>query len=67
MRPKTITMQAFGPYAKKTVIDFSHLREGLFLVTGETGSGKTMIFDAIMYALYGESSNASREIGRAHV
>lgn len=60
MRPKTITMQAFGPYAKKTVIDFSHLREGLFLVTGETGSGKTMIFDAIMYALYGESSNASR-------
>lgn len=53
-------MQAFGPYADKVTVDFTRLREGLFLITGETGSGKTMIFDAMMFALYGETSGGSR-------
>lgn len=59
MRPKILTMEAFGPYRRKTRIDFS-FPSSLFLITGDTGAGKTMIFDAICYALYGVSSGRVR-------
>lgn len=62
MRPLTITMSAFGPFAKETVINMAALGEnGLFLITGDTGAGKTTIFDAITFALYGASSGGIRE------
>lgn len=61
MRPLTLTMTAFGPYANKQVIDFTKLQsKNLFLISGATGSGKTTIFDAICFALYGESSGSAR-------
>ena len=57
MRPLKLVMSAFGPYAGQTVIDFSKLGEqGLYLITGDTGAGKTVIFDAVSYALYGQTS-----------
>ena len=62
MLPRKLTISAFGPYATATVIDFSKLgRNGLYLITGNTGAGKTTIFDAIVYALYGEASGSTRE------
>lgn len=58
MRPLILKMQAFGTYVDETVIDFSAFgKNGLFLITGDTGAGKTTIFDAIMFALYGKTSN----------
>lgn len=62
MRPKRLEMQAFESYVGKTVIDFDKLGDsGLYLITGPTGSGKTTIFDAITFALYGEASGDDRE------
>ena len=60
MRPLKLTMTAFGPYAEKTVIDFKALNNGVYLITGDTGAGKTTIFDAIVFALYGEGSGSGR-------
>lgn len=56
MKPLTLTMSGFGPYADKTTIDFNDFDNGIFLITGTTGAGKTTIFDGISYALYGEVS-----------
>ncbi|MCR5291905.1 MAG: AAA family ATPase [Eubacterium sp.] len=54
MRPISIKLSAFGPYAGVTEIDMDQLGEsGLYLITGDTGAGKTTIFDAICYALFG--------------
>lgn len=54
-------MCAFGSYADENIIDFSHKQEGVFLITGDTGAGKTTIFDAITFALYGKTSGDKRE------
>lgn len=63
MKPISIEMSAFGPYEDSVVIDFSKIGEnGIFLITGDTGAGKTTIFDAIVFALYGSVSGSNRQV-----
>ncbi len=63
MRPINLKISGFGPYAGITQIDFTQLgSSGLYLITGDTGAGKTTIFDAIAYALYGEPSGENRKV-----
>lgn len=61
MKPLKLTINAFGPYAEKTEIDFSKFGDsGIYLIAGETGAGKTTIFDALSFALFGETSGTDR-------
>ena len=66
MKPLKLTMKAFGAYADETVVDFDQLRNGLFLITGDTGAGKTTIFDAMVFALFGKASGTNREYRMFH-
>lgn len=64
MKPIKLVISAFGPYKDKVEIHFSKLgNDGIFLITGDTGSGKTTIFDALSFALFGEASGSRRENG----
>ncbi len=60
MRPHQLSMKAFGPFAEKTVVDFDRMGNNIFLIAGDTGIGKTTIFDGMIYALYGKASGLSR-------
>ncbi len=60
MRPERLVLSAFGSYAGRTEIDFTAQKSGLFLISGDTGSGKTTIFDAVTYALYNKTSGGER-------
>ena len=63
MKPKKLVMSAFCPYPEEVSIDFTKFKsQGLFLITGDTGAGKTTIFDAISFALYGEVSGENRGV-----
>ncbi|WP_304683393.1 AAA family ATPase [Ileibacterium valens] len=61
MKPIKLVMQSFGSYGGKTIIDFTKPNQELFLITGDTGAGKSTIFDAIVFALYGEGSSISNK------
>ena len=61
MRPVKLEMTAFGPYLEKQTVDFEKIKDSLFLITGDTGAGKTTIFDAMSFALYGVSSGNDRK------
>ena len=61
MKPVKLTMSAFGSYSGLEQIDFTEIQNGCFLITGDTGAGKTTIFDAVTYALYGRTSGGKRD------
>ena len=61
MKPVKLTMSAFGSYSGLEQIDFTGIQNGCFLITGDTGAGKTTIFDAVTYALYGRTSGGKRD------
>ncbi|HOO74189.1 MAG TPA: AAA family ATPase [Tepiditoga sp.] len=66
MKPLKITAEGFGPFAKKQTVDFENLyKDGIFLITGPTGAGKTSVFDAMCFALYGKGSIGDRESSNA--
>ena len=60
---KRLKMSAFGPYKGEEVIDFTQFTNEVFLISGDTGAGKTTIFDAVCYALYGTPSGSLRKGG----
>lgn len=66
MKPILLKMQAFGSYAEEAVVDFTQFTSGLYWITGDTGAGKTTIFDAIVFALYGKASGSSRQMWMLH-
>ena len=66
MRPLELEMTAFGSYAGKTAVPFAELHRGLYLVAGDTGAGKTTIFDAVVFALYGRASGRDRSPAMLH-
>lgn len=66
MKIKKLTMKAFGSYGTETALDYSDLQNGLYLIRGKTGAGKTTIFDAVMIALYGEASGERRDFAMFH-
>lgn len=66
MKPIRLTMTAFGPYVEKTVVQFDLIKQGIYLITGDTGAGKTTIFDAIVFALFGEASGSNRKPEMLH-
>jgi exonuclease SbcC len=61
MKPLQLTMSAFGSYGGEETVDFEKIGHGIFLITGDTGAGKTTIFDAVSFALFGETSGQKRE------
>lgn len=67
MKPRQLTLCAWGPYRNEVKVDFTVFKEGIFLITGATGAGKTTIFDAITYALYGALSGDERDKERSGV
>ncbi len=66
MRPTKLTMRAFGSYAGETAVDFDRLTGGLYLIVGKTGAGKTTIFDAVSFALFGKPSGSERTADMLH-
>lgn len=66
MKPLVLKMKAFGSYAKETIVNFKDLDSGLYLITGDTGAGKTTIFDAMVFALYGVASGSFKSVSMFH-